>query len=329
MRRREFIAGLGGAVAWSAAARAQQGERARRVGVLLQFHEDDPDGQAEMAALRRGLAERGWIEGRMFDIAVRWAGSNIELIEASARELVAAKPDVLLARSTPIASALKREGGSIPIIFVNIAEPVEQGLVQSLARPGGNITGFTNFEASVGGKMLQFLKQIEPRIIRVVTIYNPQTAPFAGPYLHAIESAGTTLGIETIVKPVESDSEVQAAMTALARQQGGGLITIPDSFTFERRGLIVALASSLRLPAIYAQPYFARSGGLMAYAVDSRDLMHRAADYLDRILKGAKPSDLPVQQPTRFLLSVNMKAAKALGLEIPPAVLTLADEVIE
>jgi putative ABC transport system substrate-binding protein len=329
MRRRDFIAGIGGAAAWPVAARAQPRERIRRVGVLMPVGSDDPDGLAEMAALRQGLTERGWIEGRNIDIAVGWPGGNMELVEALAKELVGTKPDVLLSRSTPITAALKKESGVTPIVFVNVPEPVEQGFVQTLARPGGNITGFTNSEASIGSKLLQLLKDIDPRIVRVVIIYNPQTAPFAESYGRPMEAAAASLGVETIAMPVQSDSDIDAVMTALARQPGGGLVAIPDSFTVERRDLIIALAERMRLPALFGSPFFTRSGGLMAYAVDSRDQMHRAADYVDRILRGDRPADLPVQQPTRFRLTINMKTAKVLGLEVPQTLLALADEVIE
>jgi putative ABC transport system substrate-binding protein len=326
MRRREFIAGLGGAVAWPLMAHALQGEQIRRVGVLMPFPNDDPDGQAEMAALRRGLAERGWIEGRTIDVAVQWAGGDP--IEASAKELVGAKPDVLLSRSTPTTAALNNERGLIPLVFVNVAEPVEQGLVQSLSQPGGNITGFTNLEASVGSKMLQLLKEIDPHVVRVVVIYNPQTAPFARSYVRRMESALASLGVETTAMPVQNDSDIEAAMMGAAGP-GGGLVVIPDTYTFERRELIIALAERMHLPAVYGLRYFARSGGLMVYTVDARDLMRRAADYVDRILRGAKPADLPVQLPTKFELIVNLKTAKTLGLEIPPNLLAVADEVIE
>jgi putative ABC transport system substrate-binding protein len=326
MTRRDFIAGLG-AAAWPLAAWAQLGERMRRVGVLTGFYNDDPEGGAEMAALRQGLAEHCWIEGRTIDIAVRWAGTNIELIESLAKELVELKPDVLLSRSTPTTAVLRRESGGIPIVFVNVAEPVEQGLVQSLARPGGNITGFANFEPSVGTKMLQVLKEIDPRIVRVVAMYNPQTAPFAGSYVQPMEAAAPSLGVEIIARPVQSDSDIEAAMTAFSRTPGSGLITIPDSFTFARRDLIIALAERLHLPAAYASTY--SSGGLVVYAVDARDLMHRAADYVDRILRGTRPAELPVEQPTKFQLILNLKTAKTLGLTVPASLLAIADEVIE
>jgi putative tryptophan/tyrosine transport system substrate-binding protein len=325
MRRREFIAAMGSAAAaWPLVARAEQGMR--RVGVLMPFRNDDPDGQAEMAALRRGLAERGWIEGRTIDVAVQWAGDDP--IEASAKELVGAKPDVLISKSTPTTAALNNERGLIPLVFVNVAEPVEQGLVQSFSQPGRNITGFTNLEASVGSKMLQLLKEIDQQIVRVVVIYNPQTAPFARSYVRPMESALVSLGVETTATPVQSDSDIEAAMTGVAGP-GGALVVIPDTYTFERRDLVITLARRLRLPAVYGLRYFARSGGLMAYAVDARDLMRRAADYVDRILRGAKPADLPVQLPTKFELIVNLKTAKALDLTIPPNLLAIADEVIE
>jgi putative ABC transport system substrate-binding protein len=329
MKRREFIAGLGSAVAWPLAARAQQEERVRRVGVLGPSDDDDPDAQTEMAALRQGLAEHAWIEGRTIDIAVRWPGFNIERIESSAKELVQLKPDVLLSRSTPTTVALKTESGGIPIVFVNVSEPVEQGFVQSLARPGGNITGFTNFEGSVPSKMLQLLKEIDPQIVRVAVIYNPRTAPFARSYVRPMEVAAASLGVEIIAMPVQSDSDIAAVLTAFPRQPGGGLIAIPDSFTVGRRDLIIALAERMHLPAVYSSPRYTRSGGLLVYAVDARNLMHRAADYVDRILRGTTPADLPVQQPTKFELILNLKTANALGLKIPPSVLAVADQVIE
>jgi putative tryptophan/tyrosine transport system substrate-binding protein len=324
MRRREFIAGLG-AAAWPLAARAQQEERVRRVGVLMPFRNDDPDGQAEMAALHRGLAERGWIEGRTIGVGVQWGDDPIE---ASAKELVGAKPDVLLSRSTPTTAALNNERGLIPLVFVNVAEPVEQGLVQSLSQPGRNITGFTNLEASAGSKMLQLLKEIDPQIVRVVVIYNPQTAPFARSYVRPMESAVASLGVETIAIPVQNDSDIEAAMMAAVRP-GGGLVAIPDAYTSERRDLIIALARRLHLPAVYGSRSFARSGGLMGYAVAARDLMRRAADYVDRILRGARLADLPVRLPTKFELAINLKSAKALGLNLPPILLASADELIE
>jgi putative ABC transport system substrate-binding protein len=329
MRRRQFITLLGGAAAWPLAARAQQPGRMRRIGVLMNSVNDDPDGLAEMAALRQELAEHGWIEGRTIGIEVRWPGGNIELTEVLAKELVGLRPDVLVSRTTPATVALKKESGIIPIVFVNITEPVEQGFVQSFARPGGYLTGFTNFEASVGGKMVQLLKEIDPRIGRIAVIYNSRTAPFAGLYLHSVESAAPRLGIEAITMLVQNEVDIEAAITAFSREPGGGLVAIPDTFTRQHRELIIALAARNRLPTIYSYSESTAIGGLMAYAADAHDLMRRAADYVDRILKGAKPAELPVQEPAKFQLVINLKTAKALDLTVPPSMQQLANEVIE
>jgi putative tryptophan/tyrosine transport system substrate-binding protein len=325
MRRREFIAGLG-AAASPLAAGAQQPDRIRRVGMLMNTVNDDPEGPTQMAGFRQGLAEHGRIEGRTIDIEVRWPGANIELIEKFAKELVGLKPDVLLSRSTPTTAALKRESGIIPIVFVAIVEPVEQGFVQSFARPGGYLTGFTNFEPSIGGKMMQFLKEIDPRIGRVAAIYNPQTAPYAELYVRSMEAAAPRLAVEAATMPVHNEVDIEAAMTAFARRPGGGLVAIPDSFTRQHVDLIIALAARNRLPAIYS---YNAVGNLMAYFQDERDVMYRAADYVDRILKGAKPAELPVQEPTRFKFVINRKVANALGLTISPQLYIFASEVIE
>jgi putative tryptophan/tyrosine transport system substrate-binding protein len=328
MRRREFIAGLAGAAAWPVVARAQQADRVRHVGALMNGDPGDAIGQVDLMAFRKGLTELGWTEGRNIDIELRWPGGNVERAQAFAKELVGLRPDVLLARTTPAVDALKKETSTIPIVLVNVVEPVEQGFVQSLARPGGNITGFTNFEESVGGKMLQLLKEVDPRIKRVAVIYNPQTAPFGGLYFRSMESAASVLAVETVTLLVQSAADIEAAMTAFARQPGGGVVAIPDSFTVQHRDLLIALAARNRLPAIYAYIQ-ASMGGLMTYTVDTRDLMHRAAGYIDRILKGEKPAELAVQQPARFNLVINLKTAKALGLTVPQTLLVAADEVIE
>ncbi len=328
MRRREFIAGLGGVAAWPFTLRAQPGEM-RRVGVLMSVVADDPGGSTDVAAFRQGLADFGWVEGRNIQIELRWPGGDIERAQAFAKELVGLKPDVLLARSTPTTAALKRETSLIPIVFVNVAEPVESGFAQTLARPGGHITGFTNFEASIGGKWLQLLKEADARVVRVAVIYNPQTAPFAALFLHSVQSAAPTLAVQVVDMPVEDDADIETAARMFTGEPGGGLIAIPDSFTVGRRDVIIALAARHRLPALYSAPSFTSSGGLMAYAVDTRDTMQRAAGYIDRILKGTKPADLPVQAPVKFELSINLKTAKALGLTFPTALLVRADEVIE
>jgi putative tryptophan/tyrosine transport system substrate-binding protein len=329
MKRREFIAGLGAAAVWPIAVQAQQPEGVRHIGVLMNVVKDDPGGLADVAAFRQGLAELGWVEGRSIDIEFRWPGGDIQRAQTFAKELVGLRPDVLIGRSTPTTAALKQETNTIPIIFVSVTEPVEQGFVQSLPRPGGNITGFTNFEASIGGKWLQLLKEVDPRIVRVAVIYNPQTAPFAGLFLRSVQSAAPTFAVEAVAMPVQNDADIEAALTMFAGRPAGGLIGIPDSFTGEHRALIIALAARHRLPALYSTLSFTPSGGLMAYSVDTRDLMQRAATYVDRILKGANPAELPVQQPAKFQLSINLKAAKAIGLDLAPTLVARADEVIE
>jgi putative ABC transport system substrate-binding protein len=329
MQRREFIAGLGGAVAWPLGARAQQADRVRHVGALMTAGPEDAIALGDLMAFRRGLTELGWIEGRNIDIEFRWPGGDIERAQTFAKELVGLRPDVLLARTTPAAAALKMETRTIPIVLVNVTAPVEQGFVQSLARPGGNITGFTNFEGSVGGKMLQLLKEIDPRIMRVGVIYNPQTAPVAGLYLRSVELAASVLAVKTVTMLVQSVADIEAVMTAIARQPGGGVVAMPDAFNVQHRDLIIALAARHALPAIFPNRESTLAGGLMAYAVDTRELMHRAAGYVDRILKGEKPAELAVQQPTKFELVINMKTAKALGLAIPETLLATADEVIQ
>jgi putative ABC transport system substrate-binding protein len=329
MNRRDLLSLLGGAAAWPVLARAQRARVVGHVGVLMSVVEDDRGGLAEVEALRQGLTELGWVEGRNLNIEFRWPGGDLDRAQAMAMELVELKPDVLLARSSPTTAALKRESGSIPIVFVNVTEPVEQGFVQTLARPGGNITGFTNFESMIGGKWLQLLKEVDPRIAHVGILYNPQTAPFAGLFLRSVEEAAPGIGVEVAATPVQSEADIEAVMTAFGRRPGGGLVAIPDSFTAEHRDQVIAQAARNRLPMLYANLVSTPSGGLMAYAVDARDLMHRAAGYVDRILKGDKPSELPVQQPGKFELSINLKTAKALGLTVPQSLLTIADEVIE
>ena len=328
IRRREFITTLGSAVAWPLAARAQPA-RMRRLGVLLSFAENDAGGVSEIDALRAGLAELGWVEDRNIHVDVRWPGGDLERIQEMAKELVAVRPDIVLARSTPTTAAFRRESENIPIVFVNIIEPAEQGFVQNLARPGGNITGFTNFESMIGGKWLQLIKEVDPRITRVAVIFNPQTAPFAGLFVRSIEAAAPGLAVEVMTMPVASDADIEVAMTDFARRPGSGLVAIPDSFTAEHREQVIAQAARNRLPALFSNLVSTSSGGLMAYAVDTRDLMHRAAGYVDRILKGDKPAELPVQQPAKFELSINLKTARAPGLTVPVSLIARADEVIE
>ena len=330
MKRREFITLLGGAAAaWPVAVRSQQPERMRLVGVLMSLPQNDPGGQAEVEAFYQGLAAAGWVEGRNIQIEFRWPGGDVALARTLAKELIELNPDVLVGRSTPTTAALKGVTSSIPIVFVNVAEPIGSGFVESLVRPGGNITGFTNFDGSIGGKWVQLLKEADPHMTRIANVFNPKTAPFAGSFLQSIGSAATTVGVGTTAMPVESGDDIESSFTAFARQPAGGLIAIPDSFILEHRHVIIAQAAKNRLPALYANRISALDGGLMAYAVDPRDLFRRSAGYVDRILNGAKPSELPVQMPTKFDLVINLKTAKTLRLDVPPMLIARADEVIE
>jgi ABC-type uncharacterized transport system substrate-binding protein len=330
MRRREFVSLFGSAAAaWSLAARGQQSDRLRRIGVLMGLSEGDGGGQAEVNALQEGLRDLGWVEGHNIHIDYRWSGGDTERARAFAKEVVALKPDVLVTRSTPATLALKAETSTIPIVFVSIAEPNVTGLVESLGRPGGNITGFTNFEASLGGKLMDLLKQVSPRLKRASFLYNPATAPYAQSYLRSAQAAAAALAVEPVASPVQNDTDIEAAITALAREPGGGLVGMPDTFIQQRRDLIITLVGRYRLPAIYANRVWAPSGGLMSYAVDALDLLRRAAAYVDRILKGARPNDLPVQQPSKYERIINLKTAKALGLTVPLNLLATANEVIE
>jgi putative ABC transport system substrate-binding protein len=289
----------------------------------------DPAAQPEITGLTSGLRELGWVEGRNIHVDYRWLGGDVERARVLAKEAIALKPDVLVARSTPAALALKAETKTIPIVFVSTPEPTLLGLVETLARPGGNVTGFTNFEASIGGKLLELLKAVSPGLRRVTIIHNPDTAPFAQSYLRSAEAGATTLGVEMNSSLVQSNAEIESVLAAVAREPGGGLVLIPDAFLLQRRDMIVALVERHRLPAVYATRGWTRSGGLMAYAVDTVDLIRRAAGYVDRILKGTHPADLPVQQPSKYELSINLKTAKALNLDISTNMLALADEVIE
>jgi ABC-type uncharacterized transport system substrate-binding protein len=329
MKRRAFIILVGSAaIGLPLGARAQQADRVRQVG-FLGLSPTDPGAQAEVATFRQRLSALGWVEGRNIHLEFRWSGGDIALARTFAKELVASNPDLLMGRSTPTTAALKQETSTIPIVFVNVAEPTESGFVQSLGRPGGNITGFTNFEGSIGGKWLQLLKECDPRITRIAVIYNPLTAPFFGTFLRSIQSAAPTFAVEVMTMPVQSEGEITAALTAFSQQPGAGLVAIPDSFTLEHRQKIISVCAQTHLPALYSNLVSTPDGGLLAYAVDTRTLFYRAAHYVDRILKGTKPSDLPVEQPTQFELSINLKTAKALGLEIPTTLIARADEVIE
>jgi putative ABC transport system substrate-binding protein len=332
MRRREFITLLGGAAAgaWPLVARAQQPERVRRIGVLMVDAESDPEGQSYAKAIREGLKQLGWIEGSNVKLDYRWAAGDARLIRTFAKELVELKPEVILARSTPATAALKDETRTIPIVFTVVSDPIGSGFVTNLAHPGGNITGFTNFESSISGKWLGLLKEIAPRITQVGAMYNPETAPYAPYYVRTFEVAAKSFSVEPISVVVHNDADIERAIAGLARESNGGLIILPDAFTTSsHRTQIIEQAARHHVPAVYPYGFIAVEGGLMSYGIDVPDLYQRAASYIDRIFHGTKPSDLPVQQPTKFELVINLKTAKSLGITVPATLLTRADEVIE
>jgi putative ABC transport system substrate-binding protein len=331
MKRREFLTLLGGAAAvWPRAAGAQTPDRVRRVGMLIGYAEDDPETQARLAAFRHGLETLGWTEGRNILIDYRFAPADPDQAQSFAKELVALRPDALVGNSTPATAALLHETRTIPVVFVGVSDPVGSGFVASIARPDGNTTGFTNFEPSLTGKWLQLLKKIAPGILRVSVLFNPKTAPGGGSFFLApFESAARSFAVEPIAAPVGDAAEIESALASIAREPGGGLIVMPDAFTTVHRKLIIEQAAARRLPVIFPYHYQVVEGGLMAYGVDTVDLLRRAAPYVDRILKGEKPADLPVQAPTKFSLVINLNTAKALGLTVPLTLQDLADEVIE
>ncbi len=329
MQRREFIALLGGAAAaLPLPARAQQPERVRRIGVLSALAEDDPDNKAALAAFRQGCEKLGWSEGRSVRIDIRFAAGDANRIGSLAKELVALEPDAIFAQSTEATTALQRESRAIPIVFVAVSDPIGSGFVVSLARPGGNITGLLNFEESVTSKWLAMLKEISPRLVRVAFVANPKTTPYDY-FLRAAKAAAVSLAIELVPFPVETTADIERSIESFARLPDGGLLMPPDTTTILHRDFIIALAARRRLPAIYSARYFVAAGGLMSYGFDRVEVHRQAAYYFDRILHGDRPADLPVQTPTKYETIVNLKAAKALGLDVPPSLLVRADEVIE
>jgi putative tryptophan/tyrosine transport system substrate-binding protein len=329
-RRRDFITLLGGAAAWPLAARAQQGERIRRIGVLMAYAESDPEGQGWVAAFREGLQKLGWTEGRNIWIDTRWTTpADTEAMQRHAKELVALKPDLILAQSTPITESLLQQTHTIPIIFANIADPVGSGFAASFNRPSANATGFLNMEPTIAGKWVELLKEIAPRIKRVAFLFNPATAPFAEVYLNPFRAAAASFGVEAITAPIHDTSELETVVAARAREPNSGLIAMPNSFLNVHRAEVTSLAARYRLPAVYPYRLFAEVGGLLSYENDVLDNYRRAASYADRILKGEKPSELPVQAPVKFELVINLKTAKALGLDVPLLLQQRADEVIE
>jgi putative tryptophan/tyrosine transport system substrate-binding protein len=330
MRRRKFITLAGcAAIAWPLSARAQQLGKKRHIAVLMGgLSQGDAGGQMEAAAFEAGLKELGWSPGDNIDIDYRWPGAGIDSVRETANEIASKRPDLVVSRSTPATAALLNSG--LPVIFTLVAaDPVSSGFVKSFGHPGGNITGFTNFQASVGSKWLELLKEAAPGVSRIAFLFNPQTAPFSDDYLHAAQAAAPTFGTAVISAPCGSTADIEAALSARASEGSGGIIGMTDTFVTEHRDLIIELAARYRLPAIFGVRSFASNGGLMVYSADYPDILRRAAGYVDRILKGEKPAELPVQEPAKFTLSVNLKAAAAMGLTLPQTLITSADEVIE
>jgi putative ABC transport system substrate-binding protein len=326
MRRRDFITLLGGAVAWPLAARAQQGDRVRRIGWLMQGDENDPQRKSYVSTFTQALAALGWTDGRDMRMDLWWYGGDINRITALAQELVGLQPDIILTDTTPATVALQRETRTIPIVFAGLSDPVVTGLVARLDRPSGNITGFAILEPSMGGKWLELLSEIGLK--RVAIMFNPDTSPISS-FMPSLETAARSLKVELIIAPVHNVGEIETAIIALGREPGGGLVAMPDLFMSVHRAPIISAAVRNNVPAVSWQPPFAKDGGLLSYGPDYADIIRRAASYVDRILRGEKPGDLPVQFPTKFEMVLNLKTAKALGLEVPPSIRLRADEVIE
>jgi putative ABC transport system substrate-binding protein len=330
MLRRAFIAWLSNAAAWPLAVQAQPAERVRRIGVLLAHDENDPEGKVRISAFKQGLTKLGWIEGRNLRMDVRWAAGNVDQLRIFAKELVGLQPDILLASATAATAALQRETGTIPMVFVNVSDPIGSGFVASLARPGANMTGFSNFEASIAGRWLGLLTQIAPGIKRVAVMFNPDLSPGGGSFfVPPFKAAARLLKVEPITAPVHSDAEIEATVTSLGREPRGGLVVLNDGFMTVHRGPIMPLAARNNVPAVYGQSFYAREGGLLSYGPDQVDFFRRGALYVDRILRGEKPANLPVQLPVKFETAINITAAKVLGLTIPETLLATADEVIQ
>jgi ABC-type uncharacterized transport system substrate-binding protein len=327
MRRRQFITLLGGAVAWPLAARAQ-GERVRRIGMLVATAENDSETQRRLMALRDGLQKLGWTEGRNLRSEYRWGENDLDRMRAGAEELAALKPEVIFAAPTSALVAMHRATSTVPIVFAQVADPVAQGLVVSNSHPGGNITGFATYEYAVGLKWVELLKQIAPQITRIAVLYDPEQPAAAG-YVAAIEAAARSFSVTVVPGIVRDAAAIEHTIGSFAGEPNGGLILPPTAFTVAHRALIISLALRYRLPNIFALRYNVAEGGLASYGVDNIDLYRRAAEYIDRILKGEKPGDLPIQFATKFELVINLKTARALGLDVPIPVLARTDEVIE
>jgi putative ABC transport system substrate-binding protein len=328
MRRRQVIGGLGAAAAWPLAGHAQQAGQMRRIGVLMGFAESMPEAQANVAAFRDGLQKLGWTEGRNIRIDTRWAAADVEAMQRFSKELVTLQPDLILTQNTPTTAAMLQQTRTIPIIFANVADPVGSRFVTNFPRPGGNVTGFILFEPTMAGKWLNLLKEIAPNVNRAAFLFNPATAPYTD-YLGSFEASARSLAVEAIAAPVQSPSEFEAVFSALARDANGGLVAMADIFLSNHRVEITTLATRYRIPAVYPFHQFTEVGGLLSYGNDPPDNFRRAATYTDRILKGEKPADLPVQAPTKYELVINLKAAKTLGLEVPLHLQQRANDVIE
>jgi putative tryptophan/tyrosine transport system substrate-binding protein len=330
MRRRDLITLVSGAAAtWPLATRAQQAERMRRIGVLMGYAESDRTARSEVAAFRAALAKLGWTEGGNLRIELRWGAGDADRIRTFAKELVDLQPDVILTQSTVVTSALASETRTIPIVFVGVGDPIVSGFAASLARPGGNITGFMVETPRQGGKWVELLKEIAPHIVRMALMFNPATAVPLRFFMPSIQTAASSLAIQISNAAVHAKDEIEGVIAAQARNPGGGLIVMPDPFSTANRELIIALAARYGVPAIYSNSFFPESGGLIAYSPDYAEQFRQAPEYIDHILKGAKPADLPIQAPTEFELIINLKTAKALGLTVPPLMLGRADQVIE
>jgi putative ABC transport system substrate-binding protein len=325
--RRDFITLLGGAAVWPVAAHAQQGERMRRIGVLMPWVENDPEFKPRVSVFTQALADLGWTDGRNVRMDLRWVGGDANRIRALTQELVGLQPDIIVVNGTTATAAVQRETRTIPIVFVNAGDPVASGLIPRLDRPSGNTTGFANVEASLGGKWLELLSEIVPGLKRVAIMFNPDTA--VSVFMPSLETAARSLKVEPIIAPVHSEVEIETAIIALGREPRGGLVVMSGVFMNTHRAPVILAAARNNVPAVYAFSYYARDGGLLSYGPDPVDNVRRAATYVDRILHGAKPGDLPVQFPTKFEMAVNLKTAKALGLSVPPLLLARADEVIE
>jgi ABC-type uncharacterized transport system substrate-binding protein len=330
MKRREFITLVGGAAAaWPLAARAQQPKPMRLISVLMGYAESDSAAQSWLVVFRGELSRLGWTEGSNLRIELRWGAADQDKIKTLAKELVNLRPDAILSVTTPVTSALAHETRTLPIVFAVVADPIGSGFVPSLSRPGGNITGFSTINSALGGKWVELLKEIAPRTVRMALLFNPATAPPLQVYMTSIQAAASSFAVEASAAPVHVKDEIEGVIAAQAQNPGSGLIVMPEAFNVTNRHLIIALAARYGVPAIYATRFYAESGGLITYGVDYAEQFRQAAGYIDRVLKGTMPADLPVEQPTKFEFVINLKTAKTLGLTVPDNLLALADEVIE